>query len=351
MQLCDDPRMSQTPETLAAIAVQPPALTVDSVAAALGEQFNLAGDLTPLISERDQNFKLTSAQGDFVVKVVSRADTAELVDFQIAALKHLEQQGFDRVPRVVDTSGGSSCGEIEDRDGEILVLRVVTWVDGEVWRGPTLNEAAARNFGKSIAEFDKAISGFRHPGEDQPLLWDMRRAPELRSLVGHIDDLTVRSDVEDALTSFVDSVLPILERLPHQVIHNDLNGGNVLFEDNRLVGIIDFGDMLRAPRIIDVAIAAAYLRDPAQPLRLITPLMSGYRAHTELGQEERSILFDLVRARLCATITMLYWRMSERPADDPYRQKTIAEESGASDFLATLNQLGREEFTRQALPD
>lgn len=341
--------MAQTPESLAAIAVQPPALDVDSVAAALREQFDLVGNLTPLISERDQNFRLASAHGDFVVKIVSRADSIELVDFQVEALKHLEQQGFDRVPRVVDTVSGGSLGEIGDRDGARLVLRVVTWVDGEVCRGPKLSEAAARNFGEAIAAFDIAMEGFRHPGENQPLLWDMRRAPELRSLVGHIDDAAVRGEVENALASFGERAVPCLEALPRQVIHNDLNGGNVLFDGDQLVGIIDFGDMLRAPRIIDVAIAAAYLRDRAQPTRLIAPLFAGYAERIAFSSEEKSILFDLVRARLCTTITMLYWRMSERPADDPYRQKTIAEEAGASDFLAALNQLGREEFSRQAL--
>ena len=164
--------MSQTLESLAGIAVEPPALAVHLVADALREQFKLDGELTPLVSERDQNFRLVSAQGDYVVKVVSKADSSELIDFQIGALKHLEKQGFDRAPRVVDTASGDSHGEIKDSDGESLALRVVTWVDGAIRRGAELSKSAARNFGVAIAEFDQAIDGFRHPGENQPLLWD-----------------------------------------------------------------------------------------------------------------------------------------------------------------------------------
>lgn len=340
--------MPDTPESLAAIAVAPPALPVETVAAAVREQFDLSGELTPLISERDQNFRLTADDGRrYVVKVVSRADSSDLVDFQVGALKYLEQQAFKRAPRIIDTVSGGPLGQVHDRDGAAFVLRLVSWLDGEVQRGADLSVAAAHHFGASIAEFDTAIAGFRHPGENQRLLWDIRRAPELEALVQHIDDTSVRGDVEAALQSFVENALPQLEQLPHQVIHNDLNGGNVLFASDRLVGIIDFGDMLHAPRIIDLAIAAAYLRDAREPLRRIAPLASGFAIQTMVSDAEKGVLFDLIRARLCTTIAMMYWRMSERPADDPYRQKTLSEESDACDFLAALNRLGRDEFDRQ----
>ena len=59
---------------------------------------------------------------------------------------------------------------------------------------------------------------------------------------------------------------------------------------------------------------------------------------------EADLLFDLVRARLATTITLLYWRLEARDEDDPYRQKTLELESGASQFLHLLDRIGRTAF-------
>ena len=58
-------------------------------------------------------------------------------------------------------------------------------------------------------------------------------------------------------------------------------------------------------------------------------------------------MFDLIRTRLATTLTLMYWRLSARDEDDPYRQKTLENESNAFDYLVYLTDLGREEFNRR----
>ena len=47
-------------------------------------------------------------------------------------------------------------------------------------------------------------------------------------------------------------------RLPHSVIHNDANDYNVLIEDGRMSGLLDFGDLVHSATVCDLAIALAY---------------------------------------------------------------------------------------------
>ena len=340
--------MSEGPASLATIAVTPPALSADAVATAVQSQFGIAGELRPLISERDQNFRLSTNSGErFVVKVVSQADTLTLVEFQVAALEHLERQNMPGVPRVVQTKDGDCFGRIDAAQGERFFLRLVTWVDGEVRpAGPGSVEAAA-SLGSRIAELGRALAGFSHPGQDPVLLWDTRRVLELLPLMPYIDEPSARAAVETALADFERRTLTPLASLPQQLIHNDLNGGNVLYDGDDVCGIIDFGDMLRAPRIIDLTIAASYLRDPQHALRLIVPLVHAYNAVQAVTAAERDLFFDLLRARLCTTTIMLYWRLAERSDDDPYRHKTLSEEAGAVRFLQVLNALGKTRFDRE----
>ncbi len=114
-----------------------------------------------------------------------------------------------------------------------------------------------------------------------------------------------------------------------------------------MTGFIDFGDMLRAPLVVDVAVAASYLRVfEDEVLRFILPFVAGYHSVTNLNEPELELLFDLIRARLVTTVSMLFWRLSARSEDDAYRQSTLRQESGAQNFLARLDDLGRNAFTQ-----
>ena len=66
-----------------------------------------------------------------------------------------------------------------------------------------------------------------------------------------------------------------------------------------------------------------------------------------LYADESRLLFDLVRARLATTVTLLYWRLRDRPADDDYRRKSLQVERTASRFLAALGCLGRRRFDKE----
>lgn len=333
-------------ESLAAIAAQPPAFSPGAVARAVEEQFGLAGDLAPLVSERDQNFRLGLAGGRrFAVKVTSLHEAAATSDFQLGALLHLEGKGVE-VPVVVRTLEGAMYGYIGTQDAPHR-LRVVTWIDGESLLKKGINEARAARLGESLDRLDLALQGYSHPGENPVLLWDLQRAAELRPLVDVIDDRRVRQDVAQVVDDFEAHVVPALAGMPRQTIHGDANPENILVT-NGDIGFIDFGDMVRAPRIFDVAIAAAYLRSAADdPLVFIRAFVAGYDSIARLRDDELRLLYDLVRARLATTITLLYWRLRDRAADDDYRRKSLTVEHTASRFLAALGTMGRASFDSQ----
>ena len=346
---CEDAEMSTVPSALSQITVAPPSLHSGLIAREVVAQYGLSGTYTPLISERDQNFCMTTAGGvRFVVKIVSAAEKPVGTDFQIAVLLHLEKAGVAGVPRIVRTKAGEEYGCI-DCDGVNYRLRIVTFLDGTVMRHGRIDPKLARDFGQHLAELDLALENFSHAGESPILFWDIQRAAELRVLVTHISDTSLRAKVDVILEKFESDVLPQLAQLRAQVIHNDANTENVLVDESGSVsGIIDFGDMLRAPLIVEVSTAASYLRsnkdDPAQ---LIADFVRGYHEKHPLENRELRLLFDLIRTRVATTITMLYWQLTAREEDDDYRQKALQVESGAAHFLQALNSLGRDAFLKR----
>jgi hydroxylysine kinase len=319
------------------------------VAAVVAENYNLSGDYTQLVSERDQNFRLKASDGQgFVVKVTGLIEDRIATDFQIAALSHFEESEFNYAPRVFRTVSGEKRSVITSDAGQEYCLRVVTWLDGSLLQDVELTINNANRFGQRLAELDLSLENFDFDGDGQAGLWDMQEVLQLRSLLPHVNNERVQKYARMVLTRFDETVITALRALPRQAIHNDANPENILIDANDDVsGFIDFGDALKAPRIIEVATAASYLRTGGEnPLKFIEAFVEGYHQQSPLSDAEFNLLFDLIRTRLAITLIILYWRLTARDEDDPYRQKTLESESNAFEFLVFLSDLGHDAFNR-----
>ena len=120
------------------------------------------------------------------------------------------------------------------------------------------------------------------------------------------------------LERFAERVLPRLRELPAQAIHNDANEHNVLVGgDGRVSGLIDFGDLCRAPRVCGLAVACAYAMTAlAVPEREVLPLVAGYHELAPLHPEELALLGDLIRTRLAVSIAMAALQRAEQPDNE-----------------------------------
>lgn len=345
--------MTESPSSLDTIAEPAPDVPEIEVLDLLTREYGLQGKLSPLVSERDQNFRLDATDGrQFVVKIANSAEPAQITDFQIQALLHLEASACRvAVPKLVRTRVGEASSNITTADVS-NVLRVVSYVPGRPVEGTVPGPVLAYAMGQCLAELDSALGDFSHAGESQVLLWDMQRAGELRDLMSHVSDPELQAMVNSCLDDFEERAAPMFPSLRRQVIHNDLNPGNILISDTEpatVAGVIDFGDMLRAPLIVDVAIAAAYLRSTDDDALAATQaLVAGFNNIVPLDDQECELLYDLVRMRLATTITILYWRKSARSEEDAYLKKTLQEQSSER-FLRHVSRISRQGFADRVL--
>ena len=332
-------------DPLSIIAALPPDLSAGDAERIAEEHFGIAATAKTLVSERDQNFRLEADDGSrFVLKIANAAEADRVTLFQIEALLHLERsiQALSlpvRVPAIVRTLSGASH-LVVDSGGAAHLTRMVSYLPGVPLSTVPRTPLLARRMGDTLAALGQGLAGFSHPGSDQSLLWDMKRALELRRLLSYIDDPDIARLVATSLDEFESNAQPVLARARSQVIHNDMHGDNVLVSRENpesITGVIDFGDMLESPLIIDLGVAAAYLPgEPDDPLSLIVEFVAGYHQRVRLEPPEIAILIHLIRARLAATIAIHHWRASARDADDPYLQVSLDSGRGAFDFLARL---------------
>jgi Ser/Thr protein kinase RdoA (MazF antagonist) len=102
------------------------------------------------------------------------------------------------------------------------------------------------------------------------------------------------------------------------------------------VGIIDFGDMIRSPLVVDVAVGCAYLcrRDDGSLTDLLE-FLRGYSAVTPLTSDEFAVLPYLVKVRNVSTVVISHWRASLYPENRAYILRS------ADRALHMLNTFGR----------
>jgi len=323
------------------LASDPPTFSDEAARQALRDCFGVTGSLTPLAAERDQNFRVDTAEGQrFLFKISNPADTRPILDMQTAALRHIEQvdPGLP-VMRVFGSTTGEPWAEVPGPDGRTYPVRLFTFLPGRAVAAAELSTAAIRSIGQTSARLGRALRGFFHPAADYEILWDITRLPTLRPLLGHVPGGARRAQVERVMDRFEARVVPVLPGLRAQVIHADLSLNNLLLSgDLQVSGIVDFGDMTHAPLVCDLAVAVAdVLHGRADAVEDAEAMIGGYVAVTPLDEEEAGLLADLVAARLATDITLTTWRLGVYPGNAAYAADS---ESGAPAFLDSMEAVG-----------
>ena len=290
-------------------------------AALLSAHWDLDAPLRPLDGEHDRNF----IAGDMVYKVMRAGGDEAHVALQVACLEHLAAHALP-VPIVVPTRSGQRWVVVSDADGNDRVAWAVSRLPGSILATVRPRTAAmAQALGTHIAKLHAALADFAHGALPQTHEWDLRAAATLydgpESLAGHPHAALLDTLMRDVAPAAVDA----LGALPVQAIHNDLNDYNLLADcaplgEPELSGVIDFGDMLAAPAVCDLAIAGAYLvLGQPRPLELLRALVGGYTRERALSATEVGLVWPLLQIRL-AQSALIAWRSRRDGRDDPYLQ-------------------------------
>jgi 4-aminobutyrate aminotransferase-like enzyme/Ser/Thr protein kinase RdoA (MazF antagonist) len=316
------PSAERSAETGNILTARVPRLSPDEITRLLGV-YGLSGTPRPLPGERDQNLKVTAADGrQYVLKIANAAEPAQALAFQNAALDHVATADPSLpVPRTVTSLEGATIVPVH-HDGTVFMARLVTHLPGE----PALDFRATPGFrrdaGRIAGQLDRALSGFRHSGGPADMIWDLRHAAALEDRIHLVADPKRRAIAETVMASFKVRVVPTFASLRRQVIHNDIHQNNIMRDprSGAITGIIDFGDMVETSLVNEAAIAIAHqlYREP-DLLGVASEFLSAYAAAMPLERAEIAVLFDLVKMRLLSREIIAAWRSATSGGPSPYR--------------------------------
>lgn len=304
------------------------------------EHFGIVGQASRLTSERDQNFRIETPSGNYAFRVSNGAEDSSLNDLQTGALLHIaEVDPALPVPRVCKALNGEAHLNLPIGDGNRAV-RMLSFLPGAPINTVARTANQSREMARILARLNLALRGYFHPAAGHELAWDVKNVSSLRPLLEHVTDPARKALAAHFLENFEVSAKPVLPSLRAQVVHNDLNIYNVLVDPadhDKIVGILDFGDMVFTSLAIDVAVGASFhMNMPGDPWDAAIDFIAAYHQVCPLEPAELDLMYDLIAARFVVTALITGWRAQRHPENSTYILKNNASAWRGLNHLFTL---------------
>ena len=259
------------------------------------------------------NYLLTAVSGTmYICKIATEEHGRAFLDAQVKILGHLAASPV--------ASGFQEC--LKNSDGEWITevvigqrhyyLRILTWLEGKFWiELSAFTDGLLCSLGAFLGGMDKALAGFSHPAMHRCYEWDVSTAADAEPGLVYIKDHERRRIASYFLLQFRMVVLPEIKNLRKAYIHGDANDYNVLVTSGKVSGLIDFGDMVYSSLVNNLAVACTYaMFSQDDVLHAASLVVKGYHENYPLTASELSLLYYLISARLCISVTRSAYQAS-----------------------------------------
>ena len=322
-------------------------LPVDEVRRILRTGYGLEAERVDVVSGELATVCRAVAHGrTYALKAMPvRGADVHHVRWQTDVMRRLANRGLPVPALTADVKGSDLHEHVR---GETLVLVQLTdWFSDPPLHDVEVDRPLLRSVGETAAQVSIALEGLEPPvPSTHP--WELVRTRE--SLIAALDevrDVSVARLVRDALEVFDRRLAPLLPHLPWCVVHHDLHDSNLLVGSSPtgprgITGILDFGDMVRAPRVAELAVAAAYAaRNTEDPRGALIDVAAGWSSRLDLTPDESRALLPAAIARLAVNTAIWASRMS-----GPRAEYARARAVGSTGALAALLEVEPPPFHR-----
>ena len=223
-----------------------------------------------------------------VLKIANPAFNATEIEAQdLAAEKIAEAEPLLRMAVPLPNLAGQKCTALTGLvDGTAYVRLLRFLPGGTLLDSGYLSPTAVAGLGEVAGRVSRALEGFRHPGLDRVLQWDLRYGTAVvTELISYVTDPLHRARVDAAATEAWSRIAPLVDELPRQAVHLDLTDANVVVarrvdSSAHPDGVIDFGDLSDSWAVSELAITVSSVLGHAgnEPISIL-PAVRAFHSH------------------------------------------------------------------------
>lgn len=288
------------------------------------EFFNVNGSISRLPGELDFNFKIKTEKDSYLLKI-SRPDVdINEIDFQSKMLDWIAERSQDiRSPQLIRNISGQAVSEYRDSNGQIRIVRLLTWMPGRLWSSVNpQNAPLLQSLGQEAGKLTQILQGFGHDYAQRKFDWDVAQSVWTKDYFHLFTG--EKSKIIQYFHQLFEDRKEQYQSLRKSVVHNDANDNNVIVSEDlihpKVTAIIDYGDAVHTQSINDLAIAVAYaVMHKPDALEAALNVVKGYHQEFPLEDAELKMLYTLVAMRLIVSVTKSAINKEEEP-DNEYLQ-------------------------------
>lgn len=275
-------------------------------------------ELKKLNGYANANYLLKTAESKYIFKTyVHSEETVDQINAEIDALLFLQKEKRDEYPLPVAFADGSYL-KIIPLNKKPVICRLLTFLEGDFLAEVTHTPELFHSWGRLLAKSDLTFESYKnYKIQSRTILWDLQHLPQSKDYIEYISTPEKQRLVRYFIQQYEENVIPVLTPLKKSIIHNDPNEWNILVKNGQVSGMIDFGDIAYTYRINNLAIAIAYgIYDKENPLDWASYLIESYHAVIALEEVELNILYYLIAARLCISVSQSAYESKLNPTNE-----------------------------------
>ena len=285
----------------------------------LKRKYNLSFPvITKLSGYETSNYKVANGTDKYILKTYpSEKETLDFVSAENELLLYLQQPDNTKFPCPIQNKEKQFLSSF-DVDQTAQTARLLTFLEGNFFAEVSHSPALFESFGTFLAEMDLQLKQLKnYTIQSRVLNWDLQHFTRNRPLVRYISEPADRKWVEYFFLQYRENVEPHVHSLRKQIIHNDANDWNVLVQNGKVSGIIDFGDCSYTHLINELAIAITYaVMGKENPVEWALPIISSYHKLLPLEEKEIDLLYWLIAARLCTSVCNSAYEKIQQPENE-----------------------------------
>ncbi len=228
------------------------------------------------------NYFVTTTSGRYVLTLFEE-HTADELPYFLDLMTHLAERGVP-CPHPVKRNDGVQLDELNGKPAALVSCLVGRDIE-------TPNEIHCAEVGRVLANMHLAGEGFSGNSHDtRDSVWRQTTADKVFGLLS-ADDQSMLSQVMQRQASLN------LDALPQGVIHADLFRDNVLFDGEKIGGLIDFYYACRGAFLYDLAIAVndwCVNADGSLDKPRVMAMLKAYHAVRALTAQEKAVWTDML---------------------------------------------------------
>ena len=264
---------------------------------------NKSFKLKKLSSERDINFIIfVNNKKKYVLKISNPSEKLNILKYQDKLISHLRND--DDLKNSIPQLFHKKIVKYLDKKNRECFVRILSYIDGLMYGDIKSNTLIEKSLGQLLGKTSIKLKSFFHKEAYRKFIWN---PANINWINKDINIFSGRKKIIllNCYSEYKKYVKNNLKQLRYSITHSDPNNYNLVVKNNKINGLLDYGDSIYAPTINDLAICLSYaLMNNNNIYLTLKNIISEYHKIFPINEEEINSLISLCKSRLMITVVM-----------------------------------------------